>query len=75
MRKETKVVWAVGINFLEVGLFLNEEEATACFNEYCELEPGATVTLYKDGVMEDQRDPLPWADQDEEIEDEDEDCE
>lgn len=50
MLKEKKVVWAVGVNFLEIGLFFDEAEAVACFNEICGLEPSATVTLYRDGV-------------------------
>lgn len=73
MWEETEVVWSVGVNFLEVGSFDNEAEAMGCFNEYCEMEPHATVTLYKDGVMDDQRDPLPFGEEEEESEDEGED--
>lgn len=65
MEETEQVVWTVGVNFLEVGSFDNEAEALGCFNEYCELEPSETVTIYKDGVMDDQRDPLPSEDESE----------
>lgn len=68
--EQVEVVWTVGVNFLEVGSFDNEAEALGCFNEYCQLEPHATVTIMRDGVMDDQRDPAS-----EEEEEQDEDCE
>ena len=72
MEETEQVVWTVGVNFLEVGSFDNEAEALGCFNEYCEFEPQATVTIYKDGVMDDQRDPLPSEEEESEDESEDE---
>lgn len=68
MEKTEQVVWTVGVGFMEVGSFDNEAEALGCFNEYC-LDPSETVTIYKDGVMDDQRDGF-TADEEEEGEDE-----
>ena len=64
--------WTVEVGNVIVGYFKDEAEAIGLFEEYCELEPNETITLCKNGVMDDQRDPLPFG---EEEESEDEDCE
>lgn len=63
--------WTVIAGNIEVMRTENAAEAVACFEEYCGFDENDTVTLLKDGKLDDQRDGLPWGEQEEESEDED----
>ena len=64
--------WTVIAGNIEVLRTEDAEEALGCFNEYCSFDESETVTLLKDGMMEDQRDGFTA---DEEEEEADDDCE
>jgi hypothetical protein len=67
--------WTVVAGNIEVMRTEDAAEAVACFEEYCGFDEAETVTLLKNGQLDDQRDGF-TADEDEsEDESEDEDCE
>jgi hypothetical protein len=64
--------WTVVAGNIEVMRTEDAAEAVACFEEYCGFDETETVTLLKNGQLDDQRDGFTA---DEEEEESDEDCE
>ena len=48
--------WSVEVGNMEVLRTENEQEAQSCFDEYCGFNETDTVTLLKNGQLDDQRD-------------------
>ena len=63
--------WTVIAGNIEVLRTEDEAEALGCFNEYCSFDESETVTLLKDGMMEDQRDGFTADEEEEEADDDD----
>jgi len=66
--------WTVIAGNIEVMRTEDAAEAVACFEEYCGFDEAETVTLLKNGQLDDQRDGF-TPDEEEEEEEADEDCE
>jgi len=69
---KTVAEWTVVAGNIEVLRTEDAAEAVACFEEYCGFDEAETVTLLKNGRLDDQRDGFTEEEAEEES---DEDCE